>query len=213
VSIRQLVEDFASYPYLPRLQSPEVLTKAIQDGLALLTWEQDAFAYAESYDEEAKRYRGLRTNQQVAVGPDDPGLLVRPAVARAQIEAESQSGNSGLGGGEKGTIGGSGGATGGEGVPGPTGGGTPAGPVGPEPKPQPKRYHATVALDPMRVGRDAARVADEVIVHLTALGGARVRVTLEIEAEVPDGVPEHVVRIVTENGRALKFESQGFEEV
>src|SRR5690606_8993203 len=135
VSIRQLVEDFASYPYLPRLQSPEVLTKAIQDGLALLTWEQDAFAYAESYDEEAKRYRGLRTNQQVAVGPDDPGLLVRPAVARAQIEAESQAGNSGLGGGEKGTIGGSGGATGGEGVPGPTGGGTPAGPVGPEPKP------------------------------------------------------------------------------
>jgi hypothetical protein len=37
-------------------------------------------------------------------------------------------------------------------------------------------------------------------------------VTLEIDATVPDGVPEHVVRIVTENGVALKFVSQGFEK-
>ena len=37
------------------------------------------------------------------------------------------------------------------------------------------------------------------------------RVTLEIEAEIPGGVPENVVRTVTENGRTLKFTSQGFE--
>jgi len=53
VAIRQLVEDFARYLYLPRLQTTAVLTGAIQDGLKLLTWEQDAFAYAESYDEAA----------------------------------------------------------------------------------------------------------------------------------------------------------------
>jgi hypothetical protein len=39
-----------------------------------------------------------------------------------------------------------------------------------------------------------------------------VTVTLEIEAEVPAGVPENVIRTVTENGRTLKFTSQGFEE-
>jgi len=38
-----------------------------------------------------------------------------------------------------------------------------------------------------------------------------VTVTLEIEAEVPAGAPDHVVRPVTENGRTLKFTSQGFE--
>jgi hypothetical protein len=38
-----------------------------------------------------------------------------------------------------------------------------------------------------------------------------VTVTLEIEATVPDGTPEHVVRIVTENSRTLRFTSQGFE--
>ena len=42
--------------------------------------------------------------------------------------------------------------------------------------------------------------------------GSPVRVTLEIEAEIPGGVPENVVRIVTENGRTLKFDNQGFEK-
>lgn len=34
---------------------------------------------------------------------------------------------------------------------------------------------------------------------------------LEIEAAIPDGAPEHVVRTVTENSRTLKFRTQGFE--
>jgi hypothetical protein len=41
--------------------------------------------------------------------------------------------------------------------------------------------------------------------------GAQVTVTLEIEAEVPDGAPDGVVRIVTENARTMKFTTQGFE--
>ncbi len=41
--------------------------------------------------------------------------------------------------------------------------------------------------------------------------GAEVSVTLEIAADVPAGVPDHVVRTVTENARTLKFKSQGFE--
>jgi hypothetical protein len=53
VPVRQLVDDFARYLYLPRLVGPEVLTRAICDGLALLTWQSDTFAYAESYDEAA----------------------------------------------------------------------------------------------------------------------------------------------------------------
>ena len=38
------------------------------------------------------------------------------------------------------------------------------------------------------------------------------KVTLDIEAEVPGGVPDNVVRIVTENGRTLKFTTHGFED-
>jgi hypothetical protein len=39
-----------------------------------------------------------------------------------------------------------------------------------------------------------------------------VRLTLEIEADLPEGAPANVIRIVTENARTLKFKSQGFEE-
>ena len=60
-------------------------------GLALLTWQQDAFAYAESYDESAARYRGLRSAQQVTVSADDAGLLVRPDAAKRQIEQETDT--------------------------------------------------------------------------------------------------------------------------
>ena len=54
-------------------------------------------------------------------------------------------------------------------------------------------------------------MAEEVVAHLAGLVGAKVRVTLEIEAEAPAGIPDNVVRIVTENANVLKFESQGFE--
>ncbi len=199
VTIRQLIEDFGRYLYLPRLQSSEVLLKAINGGLALLTWEQDAFAYAESFDESAGRYRGLRFGENINVSADDPGLLVRPEIARRQIDQET-----------------------GPSIPPETGGGPGTSPVppveppvtpppGPVPPPKPKRYHGTVKLDVHRVGRDASRIADEVITHLVGLVGSKVRVTLEIEAEIPDGVPENVVRTVTENSRTLKFENHGFE--
>jgi predicted AAA+ superfamily ATPase len=206
VAIRQLVEDFACYLYLPRLAEPAVLVNAIRDGLALLTWEEDAFAYAESYDEVAVRYRGLRGGQNVSIlDHDAPGLLVKPDVARRQLDAEtpSETGRTGT------TIEGGGSATDGTATAG--GGMTTAIPPRPTAAPKPRRFHGSVALDPTRVGRDASRIAEEVIAHIAALTGAQVTVTLEIEATVPDGTPENVVRIVTENSRTLKFTSQGFE--
>jgi len=68
-------------------------------------------------------------------------------------------------------------------------------------------------LQPTRVGRDTGRIADEVIAHLAGLMGAAVKVVLEIEAHVPRGAPDNVVRTVTENSRTLKFSSHGFEDV
>jgi hypothetical protein len=76
---------------------------------------------------------------------------------------------------------------------------------------RPKRFYGTVTLDPTRVGRDAGRIADEVIAHLSGLMGSSVKVTLEIETDVSAGVPENVVRTVTENSRTLKFGSHAFE--
>ena len=77
---------------------------------------------------------------------------------------------------------------------------------------KPKRFHGTAVLDATRVGRDASQIAEEVISHLAGLVGSKVTVTIEIEAEIPDGAPDHLVRTVTENSRTLKFTSHGFEK-
>lgn len=71
---------------------------------------------------------------------------------------------------------------------------------------------STVSIDPLRSGRDAGRIAEEVIRNLSGLVGANVQVTMEIQAEVPEGIPEDRQRIVNENCRTLKFRNFGFEE-
>ena len=206
VPVKQIVEDFARYLYLPRVADPAVLLQSMNDGVALLTWEHDAFGLADSFDDEAKRFRGLRGGQVVALSDADaPDLLVKPDVARRQLDAEKPQ----PGSGDVGNRPGSGGD-----AP-PPGGGTEPGVSPPDPPPaatQPRRFHGTVQLDSTRVGRDAGRIADEVISHLSGLVGARVTVNLEIHAEVPSGAPDHVVRTVTENSRTLKFTNQGFEK-
>ena len=206
VAIKQLIEDFARYVYLPRLREQTVLIEAIRDGLRLLMWPDDSFAYAESFDEAAGRYRGLRCGQPVNISEDNlSGLLVRPAPALKQREVETA-------------------VIQGEGAKGPSnGGGLKTGVTGSDTTsaanetasqetPKPRRFHGNVTLDPARVGRDAGRISDEVIAHLVGLMGSEVKVTLEIEAEIPDGAPDNVVRTVTENSRTLKFMSHGFEE-
>ena len=199
VPVRQLVDDFAKYVYLPRLQDPSVLLHAVTAGVGLLTWEREGFAYADGVDEAGDRYRGLRGGQVLALpDADGAGVVVKPEVARRQMDQEA--------------------APPAPVVPPRPGGGSDHAGVDPEVKPEPEpadakptRFHGSVSLDAARVGRDASRIADEVITHLVGLVGARVRVTLEIEADTPDGVPEHVVRTVTENSHTLKFDSHGFE--
>jgi hypothetical protein len=200
VTVRQLAEDFARYTYLDRLAGPEVLASAVRDGLASLVWQKETFAYADSFDEGNGRYRGLRCGQAVQLSYSDEGLLVKPGVAQRQQEEDAKD------------------------FPPPVNVGTPgprlpedverdgkSGPESPKPATRPRRYFGKVELDATRVGRDAGRIAEEVIAHLAGLVGSTVTVTLEIEATVPDGAPDNVVRTVTENSRTLGFSSQGFE--
>ncbi|MGC9329675.1 MAG: AAA+ family ATPase, partial [Candidatus Hinthialibacter sp.] len=200
VEIKQIVEDFARYLYLPRLKNVEVLLDALHNGFDLFTWEQDSFAYAESFDDKLNRYRGLRAGQSVSLNNNFMGLLVHPEIAIKQIDEEAKRVQPPPGGGS---------------------GQTP--PDVPKDKPsidepeiptepaKPKRYHGTVSLDPTRTVRDVGKIAEEVISHLVGIVGSNVRVTMEIEADIPNGAPDNVVRIVTENGRTLKFTNHGFE--
>ena len=195
VAVKQLVEDFARYLYLPRLSGSEVLLQAIRDGVALLTWRSDTFAYAEGYDEVRGRFPGLRGGQTVWLSADNTGLLLKPDVAQRQMDSDPATPpvpRSGPGPGDQGGSG----AT-----PKPTA----------DPGRKLRRFYGTVSLDPTRVGRDASRIADEVIAHLAGQVGSELTVTLEIAASLPEGASDQIVRTVTENSRTLKFTNHGFE--
>jgi hypothetical protein len=198
VAIRQLVEDFAKYLYLPRLRDGEVLIEAVRDGLARLTWNGETYAFADSWDEKKEMYVGLRGGETTRVTLDSAGLLVKPDVAARQIEAQRRPDETPTEPGEADPTR----------RPG-------DGPMPPADVPLRllmRRFHGSVSLDPERLGRDAGRIAEEIIQHLTTLPDASVQVTLEIEARIPDGAPDSVVRTITENARTLKFKNQGFEE-
>ena len=200
VGLADLMDYFAKYLYLPRLKVPGLLLKSVQDGVALLTWGQDAFAYADSYDGSAGRYRGLICGGVLSLGTDAPGgIVVKADVALRQLAGETA--NAGTGSQQTGDLAQT------------DSSGTGASPVGGGGvrSTKPTRFHGSVPLDSARVGRDAGRIADEVISHLAGIVGADVKVTLEIEANVPGGVSDDVVRVVTQNSRDLRFETQGFE--
>jgi predicted AAA+ superfamily ATPase len=219
VEVDQLVKHFASYVYLERLTRPAVLLRAIEQAMQSPKWEDDGVAYASGYDASDGRYARLRLNEAVALDRTAGALVVHPEVALVQ-QRESQRApvvSPVAGGGEasgtetvtRGEVGGSGLAT-------ETGGASTGVPVGvPIPVPariaKKRRYHGSVQIDPARPIPQASKVADEVISLLHG-AGARVRVTIEIEADFTDGAPEKIVRAVLENGRTLRFADSAFEE-
>ena len=213
VGIKQLCEYMARYLYLPRLRDEQVLLAAIQEGVASLMWQSDTFAYAEGWDEQRQRYQGLRSAQAIRVVVDDRSLLVKPEAALAQLEKDRQAAEAAAKAQGSFTSGDPDSPT-----PGPipaTGGTTSTqqtGQSGPAPARKLSRFHGSVKVDPLRLGRDAARIAEEIVQHLTGLVGSKVEITIEIQADLAEGAGDKLVRDVTENCRTLKFTDFGFEE-
>ena len=209
VGVKQLVDDFSKYLYLPRVKNAQVLLDAIQDGASRLTWAQEAFAYADYFDTGADRYRGLEAGRRPTVQLNANSVVVKPDVAAAQIEKDSPppvttavgsrtEGEIGTGAGTIGTS-----VEAGRGKE--EGGKKSTAPVL-------RRFHGSAKIDATRLSRDVDAIASSVVQHLAGLLDAKVTITVEIEAEIPTGAPDNVVRTVTENCRTLKFESSGFEE-
>jgi len=198
IGVKQLWEYLATYPYLPRLRDNEVLLATIKAGVAT----RDFFGYAtgvrESKDAEVPEYAGLTFGGiPPGVYYDETSVLIRPEIAaksikKTEMEAEVTGQEStkveteviGTGVKVKGEVTVS----------------------------APKRFYGTVHLNPMRLSSEAGTIGQEVVQHLQAILGADVKITLDIEADIPDGVPDQVVRVVSENARTLKFEAFGFED-
>jgi len=198
ISFKRVWECLATYLYLPRLRDEDVLLDTAREGIRTQEW----FGYANSVDADG-RYQGLQFGRASgSIYLDEQSVLIKPDAAQKQLEVPVQPLE----------------------PPSPTeateisgdyvGRRTGASETGDEQPPvtTPRRFHGTVNLDAMRVSRDAEQITEEVIQHLTSLLSANVEVTLEIHATFSEGVPENIVRTVTENCRTLRFTSQGFED-
>ncbi|MBU1974997.1 MAG: DUF499 domain-containing protein, partial [Nanoarchaeota archaeon] len=198
ISLKQLWEYFASYPYLPRLKDSSVLIECIREGLR----SRDFFGYAASVDDKGK-YMGLEFgNPGAGVVIDSISVLVKKEHAQKQKEDEERK--------EKENY--------------PAKGTGPMGQFKEGPhksekqiieeskKETFKRFYGRVNLDSTRMSRDAGQIAEEVIQHLVSLPDANVDITLEINAKIGSGIPEKKVRVLLENCKTLKFEINDFEE-
>ena len=94
--------------------------------------------------------------------------------------------------------------------PGPRPGPGPTPPPGPQPPPK-TRFYGTVQLDPVKAKFVFANIADEVLEHFLNKPNAKVTVSIEIQAEDPNGFDDATQRAVRENCAVLKFSSGEFE--
>lgn len=204
VRLRQLAEQLATYPYLPRIKDENVLLEAVKDGIQ----SRDFFGYAHSVSEQG-RYEGLQLgglNAAVHLSPES--VLVKPDAAarqqeedeRRQAEREKRRAYTEGPDGGNGEIKESG--DGGEDGSSDT--------VTPEPVRD--RFSGAVTLKPETISGKVGQIDEGILQHLASVFGSNVRVRLQIEADLPEGASDSLIFNVEENCGQLGFDSYGFEE-
>ena len=78
---------------------------------------------------------------------------------------------------------------------------------------QPRRFYGSVEIDMVRPVKAFDAILNAVVMELQRTNGAKVTLTLEIDATAPDGFADADIGVVRDNARQLKFkgESTGFE--
>lgn len=214
--IQEVWTCYARYLYLSRLRDASVLKRAVEEGLA----SKEHFGYAKAAHADGT-YEGFVygiIGAQVSV---ENGVLIRPDVARAYAEAlkkvEEQYNlerKPGEGSGSSTNPGGSGGGA--VDPPGPGPGPEPIDPpVDPPiapPPPKVRRLNLFAHVPPERLIGKSSEIFHEVLTHLLSLDGAEVEVNLDITVRIPNGLPDHVQRVINENARVLGVQVVEYEE-
>jgi predicted AAA+ superfamily ATPase len=188
-------EDSLRYLYLPRLRSREVLEAAICMGAASRDFFGTAYGFTNG------RYEGFQFGDG-GVSFNDTLLLIEPDAAKQHaIEAGGgggavvvdPSGNGATvvidGGGHKPVIGGGGTAT----------------------ATKVRTFRGSVEVNAALAKSKLNTIAEEVIALLASDPNATVRVTLEIDAEFPQGASDTIKRSVSENANTLGFKTKDWE--
>ena len=190
ITLKQAWTYLSTYPYFSRLRDEDVFKEVVRTGVRT----KDYFGYADGIDGD--RYLGLIFGEPPRnIVIDDSSVLIRPEVAAKQIAEETEAITD----------------------PGvksdpPVGGSGTNGPTAEPPTKTSRRFYGTAKLNSARLSSSAGQIGDEIVQHLNALVGSDVEVTIEIHATVEDGIPDDIIRTISENARTLRFDQFGFEE-
>lgn len=201
ITVGELWEYFTRFPFLSRLANRGVLDSAVYAALQAVMLDQEAFAIALGKNQDTGGYHGLiippssKTQLQVT----DSTILVEMRKAKehfasqqARQEAEQQT-NDGVPT-EQNVV-----AFQGESIE-----------VEAARVPSHTRYFGSVELAEDNYASMLGSISQEIVAKLAA-SGAKVQITLEIQAVKADGFSANDVRTITENGTVLRLRSQGFE--
>lgn len=207
------------YLYLPRLRDDDTMRATIAAGVA----SRDFFGIA--YGREDDRFQGFHFDENTTPILDSTLLLIEPEVASgyaaklaaeaAEREAEAKLREIGLARASettKGTSSGGGstpsgdGSALGDGSVGPSGEGS-----GAAPSAKKTTFFGSVELEANKAKMQFSDVADEVLMLLNK-PGVKLRISIEIEAELASGFDDSVQRAVRENCDQLKFKNKSFDE-
>jgi len=194
-------EDTLRYLYLPRLKNRYVLEQAIVKGAGT----RDFFGTANG--EHEGKYDGFKFGD-ANVQLDDTLLLIEPGAAAAYAAnlLASPTHQPGAGGGVTAPpdpglppgVNSSGSAT----IPGIGNAGG---------KSIARSFHGQVSVNPATAKMRLVQIAEEVIAALNADPNAEVKISVEIQANFPDGVKDQTKRAVSENAKILGFKNAEWE--
>ena len=193
-------EDTLRYLYLPRLRSREVLAAVIRTGAA----SRDFFGTA--YGQADGKFDGFLFGDG-GVSFDDTLLLIEPEAAsqyateQKKLIAPAVHETGGIG--PVAVSSGPGGST-------PSIGSKPAG-GGLFGTPKATSFHGSVEVNATLAKSRLNTIAEEVIALLASDPNATVRITLEIDADYPQGVSDTIKRGASENATSLGFRTKDWE--
>jgi predicted AAA+ superfamily ATPase len=189
-------EDTLRYLYLPRLKNLHVLEQAIVKGAA----SRDFFGTA--YGQHEGTFDGFKLSD-ANIQLDDTLLLIEPTAAQ-QYEADhvappaAAPPSSGI-------------AEPAQPYTTPSGPGTASPPTTPGGAPQAHVFIGTADVNASTAKMRLVQIAEEIISVLAGDAHATVKVSVEITADFPEGVSDHIKRAVSENATSLGFKNKTWE--
>jgi hypothetical protein len=194
-------EDMQRYLYLPRLDDRHVLEQAITKGAG----SRDFFGTA--YGQTGDVFDGFKFGD-ANVQFDDTLLLIDPEAARRYEANLSVSPKPGSGIGEGGTAQQTA-VLGQSTLFQPPVGGLDA--VEKTGSGKPKSFYGSVEVSPATAKMRLVQLAEEIISNLVADPLAELKITVEINADFPNGATDQIRRAVSENAKSLGFKTSTWE--